>query len=51
MPITLFSARSERQFCERLGYDMLFKCILDMNIADPGFDHVVHYGEQPDGSE
>ena len=30
--------RSERQFCERLQYDLLFKWFLDLNVADPGFD-------------
>ena len=33
--IALFSVRSERQFCERLRYDLLFKWFLDLNIADP----------------
>ena len=36
--IALYSVRSERQFCERLRYDLLFKWFLDLNIADPGFD-------------
>ncbi len=36
--IALFSVRSERQFCERLRYDLLFKWFLDMNIIDPAFD-------------
>jgi transposase len=36
--IALYSLRSERQFCERLRYDLLFKWFLDLNIADPGFD-------------
>src|SRR3989304_3965207 len=30
--------RSERQFCERLEYDLLFKWFLDLNIEDPAFD-------------
>lgn len=34
--IALYSVRSERQFCERLQYDLLFKWFLDMNIIDPG---------------
>ena len=37
----LFSVRSERQFCERLEYDLLFKWFLDLNIMDHGFDHSV----------
>jgi transposase len=33
-----YSVRSERQFCERLQYDLLFKWFLDMNIEDAAFD-------------
>ena len=36
--MALYSIRSERQFCERLQYDLLFKWFLDLNIMDPGFD-------------
>src|SRR5215216_6365181 len=36
--IVLYSVRSERQFCERLQYDLLFKWFLGLNIADPAFD-------------
>lgn len=36
--IDLYSVRSERQFCERLQYDLLFKWFLDLNIADRAFD-------------
>ena len=36
--IALYSVRSERQFCERLRYDLLFKWFLDLNITDPAFD-------------
>ena len=36
--IALYSVRSERQFCERLRYDLLFKWFLDMNIIDQPFD-------------
>ena len=39
--MALFSVHSERQFCESLGYDMLFKWFLDMNILDAGFNHSV----------
>jgi transposase len=35
--IALYSVRSERQFCERLQYDLLFKWSLDLNISDPAF--------------
>lgn len=36
--IALYSIRSERQFCERLQYDLLFKWFLDLNITDSAFD-------------
>jgi transposase len=36
--IALFSVRSERQFCERLQYDLLFKWFLDLNVADAAFN-------------
>ena len=39
--MVLFSVRSERQLCERLEYDMLFKWFLDMNILDASFNHSV----------
>jgi transposase len=37
--MALYSIRSERQFCERLRYDLLFKWFLDLNITDAAFDH------------
>jgi transposase len=37
--MALYTIRSERQFCERLQYDLLFKWFLDLNIADAAFDH------------
>jgi transposase len=36
--IALFSIRSERQFCEQLGYNLLFKWFLDMEMIEAGFD-------------
>jgi transposase len=36
--IALYSIRSERQFCERLDYDLLFKWFLDQSIDTPAFD-------------
>ena len=39
--MALFSVRSERQLCERLEYDMLFKWFLDMNILDASFNNSV----------
>jgi transposase len=35
--MALYSVRSERQFCERLNYDMLFRWFMDMGIEEPGF--------------
>lgn len=37
--MALYSIRSERQFCERLRYDLLFKYFLGLNVDDEGFDH------------
>jgi transposase len=37
--MALYSIRSERQFCERLQYDLLFKWFLGLNITDSAFDH------------
>ncbi|HUF98759.1 MAG TPA: transposase [Ilumatobacter sp.] len=36
--IAMYSIRSERAFCERLNYDLLFKWFLDMRIDQPAFD-------------
>jgi len=36
--MALYSVRSERAFCERLNYDMLFKWFLGMRIDDRSFD-------------
>jgi transposase len=37
--MAFYSIRSERQFCERLQYDLLFKWFLGLNISDAAFDH------------
>ncbi len=37
--MALYSIRSERQFCERLQYDLLFKWFLGLNITASAFDH------------
>lgn len=37
--MALYSIRSERQFCERLQYDLLFRWFLDLNLDEPVFDH------------
>jgi transposase len=36
--MALYSIRSERAFCERLNYDLLFKWFLDLRIDQPAFD-------------
>ena len=37
--MALYSIRSERQFCERLQYDLLFRWFLDLNPDESTFDH------------
>ena len=36
--MAMYSIRSERAFCERLNYDLLFKWFLDLPIDAPSFD-------------
>lgn len=36
--MAFYSIRSERQFCERLRYDLLFKWFLGLTLTDPVFD-------------
>jgi transposase len=36
--IALFSVRSDRQFCEQLDYNLLFRWFLDMEMDAPSFD-------------
>jgi len=36
--IALHSVRSERQFCEQLEYNLLFRWFLDMDMVQPAFD-------------
>jgi Transposase domain (DUF772) len=36
--IALYSVRSERQFCERLQYDLLFRFCLDLGLDEDAFD-------------
>src|SRR3990170_6892148 len=35
--MALFSIPSARRFCDQLGYNMLFKWFLDLNVDDPPF--------------
>lgn len=37
--MALYSVRSERMFCEQLGYNMLFRWFLDMDMTEAPFDH------------
>ena len=37
--MALYSIRSERQFCERLQYDLLFRWFLELNPDESTFDH------------
>jgi transposase len=39
--IALYSVRSERQFCEQLDYNLLFRWFLDMNMIEESFDATV----------
>ena len=36
--IALYSVRGERQFCEQLRYNFLFRWFLDMNTIEENFD-------------
>jgi transposase len=36
--MALFSVRSERAYCDRLDYDLMFRFFLDMNMIDDSFD-------------
>ncbi|MBC7988551.1 MAG: IS5 family transposase [Luteimonas sp.] len=37
--MAFYTVRSERLFCEQLGYNLLFRWFLDMDTVEPGFDH------------
>lgn len=39
--IALYSVRSERMFCEQLGYNLLFRWFLDHDMSKPAFDATV----------
>ena len=39
--MALFSIRSERMFCEQLGYNMLFRWFLDLDMTDAPFGPTV----------
>src|SRR5438128_11057980 len=37
--MALYTVRSERLLCEQLDYNLLFRWFLDMDVAEPSFDH------------
>ena len=37
--IALHSIRSDRLFCEMVGYNILYRWFLDMDVEEPAFDH------------
>ena len=39
--MALYTVRSERQFCEQLDYNLLFRWFLDMDMTEPSFDPTV----------
>src|SRR5215470_4822488 len=39
--IALFSVRSERLFCEQLGYNLLWLWFLDRELGEGSFDHSI----------
>ena len=36
--IAFYSVRSDRQFCEQLDYNLLFRWFLDMDMVEESFD-------------
>lgn len=37
--MAFYTVRSERLFCEQLGYNLLFRWFLDMDMVEDGIDH------------
>jgi len=37
--MALYTVRSERQFCEQLNYNLLFRWFLDMDMTEQGWEH------------
>ena len=37
--MAFYTVRSERLFCEQLGYNLLFRWFLDMDMVEEAFDH------------
>lgn len=40
--IALYSVRSERLFCEQLGYNLLFRWFLDLDMSEEPFERALH---------
>jgi transposase len=40
--MALYTLRSERQFCEQLDYNLLYRWFLDMDMSEPSFDATVY---------
>lgn len=45
--MAFYSIRSERQLCERIDTDLLFRWFLDMSPEDPAFDPTVFTYNRP----
>ncbi len=45
--MALYSVRSERQLCERIDTDLLFRWFLDLSPEDPAFDPTVFTHNRP----
>ncbi len=45
--MTLYSVRSERQLCERIDTDLLFRWFLNMSPEEPSFDPTVFTHNRP----
>lgn len=39
--MALYTLRSERQLCEQLNYNMMFRWFMDMDMVEPSFNHSV----------
>src|SRR5881394_4161343 len=39
--MALYTVRSERMFCEQLGYNLLYRWFLDMDLSEQVFDRTV----------
>jgi transposase len=37
--MALYTVHSDRMFCERLDYNLMFRWFLDLEMDEPSFDH------------